>query len=125
MPRKKADASKDANHVNKAEEIRQAAKTLGKRVRPRDIIAKLKGEKGIVVSSAQVSTTLHNAGFRRRRRRRAVATAGASATAGRRGAAHSAGKLSIESLLAAKSFIDRVGSIDKAEEAISALKKLR
>ena len=123
MPRKKADAAADENRVNKAEEIRQAAKAIGKRVRPRDIIAALK-EKGIVVSSAQVSTTLHNAGFRRRRRRAAVAVAAGTASGnGRRSAA--SGKLSLESLLAAKSFIDRVGSVDKAEEAISALKKLR
>ena len=123
MPRKKSDATTDDNRVNKAEEIRQAAKAIGKRVRPRDIIAALK-EKGIEVSSAQVSTTLHNAGFRRRRRRVAVAAAAAPAAGPGRRAAKS-GKLSLESLLAAKSFIDRVGSVDKAEEAISALKKLR
>ncbi len=71
-----------------------------------------------------MSTTLRNAGFRRRRRRGATTAAGAgSEKAGRRGA--SSGKLSLESLLAAKSFIESVGSIDKAEEAIGVLKRLQ
>ena len=41
----------------KVEAIRSAAKSLGKRVRPRDVIAILK-DQGIEVSSAQGSTTL-------------------------------------------------------------------
>jgi len=43
--------------MNKAERIRQIARSSGKKVRPRDIIAALHDE-GVSVSSAQVSATL-------------------------------------------------------------------
>ncbi len=66
MPRgipKKAAAK--SGQVNKAEMIRKTAKSMGKTVRPRDIIAALK-EKGVTVSSALVSKTLKRAGFHRK-----------------------------------------------------------
>ena len=69
MPRRKKSATAKAEQPSRAEMIRQTAQTLGKRVRPRDIIATLR-EKGVTVSSALVSKTLAAAGFRRRRRRR-------------------------------------------------------
>jgi hypothetical protein len=92
--------------------IRQIAKELPNPIRPRDIIAALKG-KGIEVSSAQVSTTLRASGFRRRRRKTAV-----------RAEAPSANGLSIDALLAAKALIAKVGSVDVAEEALRVLKRL-
>ncbi len=50
LARKKAEGeTSEDGKVNKAEEIRQAAKALPKPVRPRDIIAVLK-DKGIEVS---------------------------------------------------------------------------
>jgi hypothetical protein len=97
--------------------IRQTAQALGKRVRPRDIIVALK-EKGVTVSHTLVSKTLHAAGFRRKRRRR---KAGADALP-----AKSAGSsLNLDALLAAKALIEKVGGIENAQAAISALKKLQ
>jgi hypothetical protein len=114
MPRLKKSASEQ---LSKAEMIRQTAKSLGKSVRPRDIIAKLK-EKDVEVSHALVSSTLKAAGFRRKRRGR---------TAGKRTVRTpaTANGLSLDALIAAKLLIEKVGGIGKAEAAISALKKLR
>ena len=112
--------------VNKAQRIREVAKALGKKVRPRDIVSTLASE-GISVSSGQVSTTLRAAGYRRRRRGKRVHADGiasrgiASRHAGR---SHGGNGLSLESLLAAKSLIQTAGSIEVAEEAIRAIKKL-
>lgn len=105
---------------HKAEAIRAAAGSLGKRVRPRDVIAMLK-EQGIEVSSAQVSTTLKSMGMRRRRRGRR-ATAGAAAAAPRM--ATRSASISIEDLVAAKKLVDLLGSVEAASQAISALAKL-
>jgi hypothetical protein len=114
MPRRKKPA---AEQPSKAEMIRQTAKSLGKKVRPRDIIAKLK-EQGVEVSSALVSSTLRAAGFRRKRRGRKAGTTSVQARA-------SANGLNLEALIAAKALIEKVGGIENAEAAISALKKLR
>jgi transposase len=100
--------------INKAERIRQAAKSLGKKVRPRDVIAEL-AKDGVVVSSAQVSTTLRAAGYRRKRRGRKAA--GATPTV-KTTAFH------LDSLLAAKAFIEKAGGVEQAEAALTALKKL-
>ena len=88
------------------------AKTIGKNVRPRDIVAELAKE-NIVVSSAQVSTTLKAAGYRRKRRRKSHAGA-TWAGAARKTNGH---RLDLESLMAAKTLIEKVGSIEKAEQA--------
>ena len=121
MSRKKSRAGgrkpgRKAGEVNKAERIRQVAKSLGKKVRPRDVIAELAKE-GVKVSSAQVSATLRSAGYRRRRRgRKAAATATIS---------HAASNgLNVEALIAAKALIQKVGGVQAAEQAIAVLKKL-
>jgi hypothetical protein len=112
MPRPKKSA---AGQINKAERIRQAAKRLGKKVRPRDVIAELAKE-GISVSSAQVSTTLTAAGYRRKRRGKKTAAASAHPASGN--------GLNFEALIAAKALIAKVGSVEVAQEALAALKKL-
>jgi hypothetical protein len=117
MPRRKKSQAA-TEQPSKAEMIRQAAKSLGKKVRPRDIIAKLK-EKGVEVSHALVSSTLKAAGFRRKRRGR---KAGTKAVTKRTAATNG---LSLDALIAAKSLIEKVGGIENAELAISALKKLQ
>ena len=99
--------------------IRQTAQALGKRVRPRDIIAALK-EKGVAVSHTLVSKTLHAAGFRRKRRRRKAGT-GADA----RPAMSAGGPLNLDALLAAKALIAKVGGIENAQAAINTLKRLQ
>ncbi|HTU26688.1 MAG TPA: hypothetical protein VMF30_14870 [Pirellulales bacterium] len=116
--RKKAALTK-ATHangeVNKAQAIRDTAKTLGTKVRPKDIIATLAAE-GIVVSSPQVSATLKAAGYRRKRR-------GHGAPAAAHGHARST-EVSLEHLLAAKALADKLGSVEAARKAIDVLTKL-
>jgi hypothetical protein len=99
--------------------IRRTARTLGKPVRPRDIIAALK-EEGVTVSSTLVSKTLAAAGFRRRRRRRKART-----SADVRQATSAGGLLNLDALIAAKTLIEKVGGVENAQAALSALKKLQ
>jgi transposase len=101
--------------VNKAARIRGVAKSIGKKVRPRDVIAELAKE-GVVVSSAQVSTTLRAAGYRSKRHGRKAAASVASPVENQ--------ALNLGSLLAAKAFIDKAGSVEGAEAALAALKRL-
>ncbi len=114
--RKTAAATNNAGETSKAQRIRDVAKTLGRKVRPRDVIAELAKE-GITVSSAQVSMTLRSAGYRRKRRGRNVAAAKAPA-------ASSSNGLNLDALIAAKVLIAKVGSVELAEEALRAMKKL-
>jgi hypothetical protein len=106
-------ASATSNGVTKAEQIRQAARSLGRKVRPRDVIAKL-AEQGVSVSSAQVSAVLSASGMKRRRRsgRRAAAVEMVTST------------LTLESLLAAKRLVNQLGSVAAAKTAVDALARL-
>jgi hypothetical protein len=106
---------KKSDNASKAELIRQTAKSLPKPIRPRDIIAALK-EKGVDVSYPQITSALKAGGFHRRRRRnKGVGAASQSPTAN---------GLNLDALLAAKALIAKVGSVEVAEEALRALKKL-
>lgn len=113
--KKAAAASNRTSETSKAQRIRDVAKSLGKKVRPRDVIAEL-AKVGITVSSAQVSATLRAAGYRRKRR-------GTKSAAARAKPASTNG-LNLDALLAAKALISKVGSVDIAQEALAALKKL-
>ena len=120
VKRRKKPVHSKANHahggVNKAQAIRDAAKKLGKKVRPKDIISALAAE-GITVSSPQVSATLKAAGYRRTRR---TGRAGSTAS-------HGHGKsteVSLEHLLAAKALATKLGSVEAAKKAIDVLAKL-
>ncbi len=104
----------------KAEAIRTAARSFGKKVRPKDVIAMLK-EQGIVVSSAQVSQTLKAMGMRRTRRGR-KARVGAVAAAPR--VASRLGSIAIDDLIAAKKLVNQLGSVEAATQALAALAKL-
>ena len=119
MPRPKKSPAARAEQPSRAEMIRQTARAMGGKVRPRDIIAALK-EKGVTVSSTLVSKTLAAAGFRRKRRRR---KAGAGADS--RPAMSAGSSLNLDALLAAKALIAKVGGIENAQAAISAMKKLQ
>ncbi len=110
-----AGASTNSAALTKADQIREVAKTMGKRVRPRDVRAAL-AAKGIDVSRAQISNVLRGMGLKRRRRRRKAAAAAAPAA---RSVA-----ISIDDLVAAKKLVGQVGSIEKVKEALSALAKL-
>jgi len=122
--RKKLGAAKAASqngaakHGNKAEAIRTAAGSLGKTVRPKDVIAML-AKQGITVSSAQVSTTLKRMGMTKVRRGRKP---GAVAKAAR--AANRSDSISIHDLIAAKKLVTQLGSVEAATQALSALAKL-
>jgi hypothetical protein len=114
--KKRAAAKKeDSSQPSKAQMIRDAAKALGKSVRPRDVIAKL-AEQGVKVTSPQVSVTLRAAGYRRKRRGKKAAAAAAHPATGN--------GLNVEALIAAKALISKVGSVETAEEALRVLKKL-
>src|SRR5262245_34940955 len=96
----------DSNGTSKAQAIRDTAKELGKKARPRDIVAAL-AAKGITVASAQVSTTLKAAGMRRGRRRKKEATAKEVAKNGRSHA------LSIADLFKVRELATKLGGTSK------------
>jgi arginine repressor len=113
-----AASSNGSERGQKAEAIRQAARSIGGKVRPRDVIAMLK-EQGIEVSSAQVSTTLKAMGMKRTRRGRKPGAVGAAPRAASRSEA-----ISIDDLIAAKKLVEKIGSVEAATQALSALAKL-
>ncbi len=91
---------------NKSQEIRKTAtymKCNGERLRPILIIKSLK-KQGIVVSSPQVITVLKTMGFPARKNQ---------------------ALLSISDLMAAKTLVSRLGGIERATAAISALKRFQ
>ena len=97
---------------SKAQAVRDEFAAQGASARPKDVIAALKA-KGITVAPAQVSnikaTLLKKKGAKKRTG----------------GAAHSNGHLSIESLIKAKKLAERLGGIDVALKALTALSKLQ
>ena len=111
---RKASAS---NGVNKAQAIRDMGKELGKKARPRDIIAAL-AAKGISVSSPQVSTTLIAAGLRKGRRKKSKSVVVAPK--------HSANGhgLDLAELLKVKKLAEEIGGPAKVKELATALERL-
>ncbi|HEY4308019.1 MAG TPA: hypothetical protein VGN12_01090 [Pirellulales bacterium] len=93
--------------INKAAKIREAFEKLGPTARSKDIIAALAAQK-IDVSSSQVSNI------------KAVLNGHTNGKKGRRGDA-----LSLDDLQATKRLVDALGSIERVENALSALAKLR
>jgi|SRR5215469_6731606 len=99
--------------VSKSEQIRQVARSMGRKVRPRDVIARL-AEQGVAVSSPQVSTVLAGMGMKRRRRGRRATAVVEQVTS----------TLTLDSLLAAKRLVNQLGSVEAAKTAVDALAKL-
>jgi arginine repressor len=112
--KRKSKKQSSPNGTTKAQAIRDTAKELGKKARPREIIAAL-AAKGISVSSPQVSTTLKAAGLRRGRRRRKVA----AAVAEKNGQG-----LNINELVQVKKLAEQLGGTDRLKELIVALERL-
>jgi hypothetical protein len=111
--RRRLSSSAGAQGTSKAQAIRDAISHLGRRTRPRDVIAHLK-EGGVTVSPAQVSAV--RKGFRTNGRlKRSVAAAP--------GKRHAQGGISVEHLIAAKRLVDQVG-LDAARTALEFLVKL-
>jgi arginine repressor len=117
--RASSQTASGAERGSKAEAIRSAAKSLGKKVRPRDVIAMLQ-EQGITVTSAQVSTTLKKMGMRRTRGGKPQIAVAAMV----RNAPTSSDRVLLDDLLAAKRLVEKLGGIEQAKTAISALAKL-
>jgi len=107
--------SKKPGTVNKAQAIRDEATVLGKKARPRDIIAAL-AAKGITVSSPQVSSTLKAAGLRKGRKPKGTLTAAVPSSNGH--------GISINELLLVKKVAEQVGGISKVKELAIALERL-
>jgi hypothetical protein len=118
MAKKRARKKAASNGVTKAQAIRDAAKELGKKARPRDIIATLKA-KGISVSSPQVSATLKAAGLRRGRRGGKAKMAAAAARRSING--HG---LDISQLVQVKKLADQLGGTGKLKDLAAALERL-
>jgi ABC-type nitrate/sulfonate/bicarbonate transport system substrate-binding protein len=104
--------------TNKSQSIRDAFTELGKKARPKDIIAAL-AARGIDVSHALVGSTLKAAGLRRGRRRRKVV----AVVAARMPSANGHGFM-IDELLKVKKLADELGGTDKIKELVVALEQL-
>jgi hypothetical protein len=103
---------------SKAEAIRQSIRRFGKTFRPRDVIADL-AEKGIDVSSAQVSTIAKTLGMRPRRKGRRAVAAGVARTTAKRST-----EVSLDALVATKRLSDQLGGIEHVKSALDALSKI-
>ena len=114
---KKRKKRRPVEVTNKAQAIRDEAKKLGKKVRPKDIIAALSA-KGITVSSPQVSTTLKSAGYRRVRRGKKAKTAAAAG-------ASQTPTFAVTDLLLAKKLADQLGGTARLKDVVSALERLQ
>jgi hypothetical protein len=97
--------------INKAAKIREAFDTLGADARPKDVIALLAAKK-IKVAPAQVSNLKAKLGL-------------PSNNGGRGRKAASGQMISLSDLQAAKKLIEQLGSVEKAQTALSALAKLQ
>jgi hypothetical protein len=105
-------------NISKAQSIRDMSKELGKKARPKDIIAALAAE-GIVVSSPQVSLTLKAAGLRKGRRK---PTAVAVTNASRNGKSQT---YNVNDLIQVKELAIKLGGIDKLKETVAQFEQLR
>jgi hypothetical protein len=121
MAKKKTATGKPAagkNGTTKAQSIRDTAKELGKKARPRDIVATL-AAKGIKVAPAQVSTVLKAAGLRRGRRRRKVEVA-----VGPKKHSGNGRGLNINELVQVKKLAEQLGGTDRLKELVGSLERL-
>lgn len=112
-------SSNESAAPTKADHIRRVAQGMGKRVRPRDVIAALNAE-GISVSFAQVGQVLKSLGMRRRRGRRP----GTARSMRPMAAASAAETISLQALIAAKRLADQLGGVQAAKQAMDALARL-
>lgn len=107
--------------LNKSEEIRKLAKELqgrGEKPRPVTIVNMLKA-RGIMVSSPQVSVVLKKEGGERRPRKVKL-----SATATRPSGVSGGESFTIDQLLAAKKFVEVIGTPRQAMALLEALDRI-
>jgi hypothetical protein len=114
--------SKEPSALNKSEEIRKLAKEIqgrGEKPRPVTIVNTLKA-RGITVSSPQVSMVLKKEGVERRPRKvktSAAPTPKANTLSGGE-------SFTVHQLLAAKKFVEMIGSPRQAMAVLDALEKI-
>lgn len=116
--KRKAKKQPASNGTTKAQSIRDMANELGKKARPRDIIAAL-AAKGISVSSPQVTMTLKAAGLRRGRRRKKVQAVLAATKPSANG-----NQFIVDELVKVKKLADELGGTAKLKELAAALERL-
>lgn len=114
--KRKTKKQSPSNGTSKAQSIRDTAKELGRKARPRDIVAAL-ASKGITVAPPQVSTVLKAAGLRRGRRRKKAR----AAVVPNNGLNHA---LNLDDLLQVKKLAVRLGGTDKVKQAVAVLERL-
>jgi hypothetical protein len=116
--KRKTKKQSPSNGTTKAQSIRDTAKELGKKARPKDIIATL-AAKGISVSHSLVGSTLRAAGLRRGRRRKKVL----AAVAAKQHSGNGQG-LDIHELVQVKKLAEQLGGTGKLKELAAALERL-
>ena len=121
LPVASESPSKEPSTLNKSEEIRKLAKELqgrGEKPRPVTIVNALKA-RGITVSSPQVSMVLKKVGVERRPRKlkTSVAPTKTSSVSGGE-------SFTVHQLLAAKKFVEMIGSPRQAMAVLDALDKI-
>jgi hypothetical protein len=117
-----AAPSNGNGELTKAQHIRNAFKSLGRKTAPRAIQSHLAGQ-GVKVSYSQV-IAVRNKMRERRALRRAARGPGRPAAA-RSATAGASSQVSMNDLLAAKAFVDEIGSLSQAHELLNALGQLR
>ena len=114
--------SNEPSTLNKSEEIRKLAKEIqgrGEKPRPITIMNTLKA-RGIVVSSPQVSMVLKKVGVERRPRKVKTSVAPAPKASSVSGGE----SFTVHQLLAAKKFVEMIGSPRQAMAVLDALEKI-
>jgi hypothetical protein len=123
MPTAPESRAAERAGLNKSEEIRRLAREMqGRGEKPRPVtIVKALAARGITVSSPQVSIVLKREGVERRPRRPRTSAPAASAAA----TSFSSGEsFTVHQLLAAKKFVEMVGSPRQALALLDALDKI-
>jgi arginine repressor len=103
---------------NKSQAIREAL-ARNPKILPKDLVEELKSQ-GIEVTPAYVSNI--KTSLKKGKKKRATARKGARASSNS-GAAPT--KVDVSDLVKAKSLADQVGGLEKAQELLTALKKLK
>ena len=122
LPVASESSSNEPSTLNKSEEIRKLAKEIqGRGEKPRPVtIANMLKARGITVSSPQVSMVLKKEGVERRPRK--VKTSAAPAP---KANTFSGGEsFTVHQLLAAKKFVEMIGSPRQAMALLDALEKI-
>ena len=115
--------SQEPSQLNKSEEIRKLAKELlerGEKPRPVTIVNTLKA-RGVTVSSPQVSMVLKKVGVERRPRKVKTSAAPTTTKANNVSGGES---FTVHQLLAAKKFVEMIGSPRQAMALLDALDKI-